>query len=89
MNTDPKYYNLNSRTQLEELGENHIGIVKMIKSRIIKKDALKIVESVRQIEKVDPKLKVTLVCTSNICSKSLALLADENIDVLQKPLAFS
>nr|WP_319397422.1 hypothetical protein [uncultured Carboxylicivirga sp.] len=89
MNTDPKHYHLNSRIQLEELGENHIGIVKMIKSRIIRKDALKIVESARQIEKVDPKLKVSLICTSNICSKSLVLLSDENIDVLQKPLAFS
>ena len=81
MNTDPKQYHLNSRTKLEELGSNHIGIVKMIKSRIIRKDAEKIVEAAKQIQSIDPKVKVSLVCTSNICSKSLALLTNENIDV--------
>jgi len=82
MNTDPKQYHLNSRTKLEELGNNHIGIVKLIKSRIIKKDAEKIVESAKQIQSIDPKVKVSLVCTSNICSKSIALLAEEDINVV-------
>ncbi len=82
MNTDPKQYHLNSRIKLEELGNNHIGIVKLIKSRIISKDAEKIVESAKQIKSMDPKVKVSLVCTSNICSKSIALLAEEDINVV-------
>ncbi|MCU4162862.1 hypothetical protein [Carboxylicivirga caseinilyticus] len=81
MNLDSKYYGLHTRIQLKELGNNHIGIVKLIKSRIIRKDAQKIIEIAKTIQQVEPKYKVSLICTSNICSKSLALLDEYNIDV--------
>ncbi|MDA3893971.1 MAG: hypothetical protein PF517_20115 [Salinivirgaceae bacterium] len=35
-------YGLNRRIILEQIGENHIAIIKRIKSRIIQKDAQKI-----------------------------------------------
>lgn len=75
-------YGLNSRVKLEQIAENHIAIVKRIKSRIIQKDALKIIEMVQLIHKTDPRIKVSLVCNNNICSKSLALLKENNIDVI-------
>lgn len=48
METNPNYYGLPSRVQLEKIGVNQLGIYKVIKSRIIQKDATKIVEIARQ-----------------------------------------
>lgn len=81
MITDPKYYTLNPRTKLEAVAEHEIAVVKRIKSRIIRQDALKIVAQVEQIKAVDPTLEVSLICTHNICSKSLQLLDEKGITV--------
>jgi len=78
---NPSAYNLPARVKLRTVGDNHIAIVKLIKSRIIQKDAAKIVEMSRQIQAVQPGMRVSLVCTSAICSKSLALLQREGISV--------
>ena len=66
------------------MSENHIGIVKLIKSRIIQKDAHKIIEITDVIRKTDSSIKVSLICNNNICSKSLALLKENNIEVILK-----
>ena len=81
METNPTYYNLSKRIQLQELGEYRIGIRKVIKSRIIHKDALKIIEIANQIRNIDADLNIILICTSNICSKSKTLLASEGIGI--------
>jgi len=81
MNLNPITYNLPSRTQLRAISTTEIAIVKLIKSRIIQKDAVKIVEMAKQIKSVDANLKVSLICTSNICSKSLRLLEKEDIGI--------
>jgi hypothetical protein len=81
MEKNSQQYGLPSRIQLEELGENRLGIRKVVKSRIIQKDAAKIVEIARKIKSVNPTLGVTLICTRNICSKSIALLESEGIEV--------
>lgn len=77
-----KKYNLHSRIQLELISDNHIAIVKRIKSRIIQKDAIKIIEQVNKIREKDNELKISLVCNDNICSKSLVLLKENNIEVV-------
>ncbi len=82
MNISPTYYGLNSRIKLEQIADQHIGIVKKIKSRIIKKDALMIIEMATIIKQKDPKLKVSLICNDNICSRSVKLLTDTNIDII-------
>jgi len=84
--TNASDYNLPSRVILRAIGENHIAIVKLIKSRIIQKDAAKIIEIARQLKSVDVGLKVSLVCSSAICSKSLALLKNEGIGVIIEEL---
>lgn len=81
METTPSYYGLSSKIQLKELDNNRIGIYKVIKSRIIQKDALKIIDIATQIKSVDPALEVTLICTRNICSKSIALLEREGVTI--------
>ena len=81
MEINPNYYDLPSRVQLEKLGVNQLGIRKVIKSRIIQKDAAKIIVIARQIKNVNPDLEVMLICTRNICSKSIALLENEGINI--------
>ncbi|NDP19738.1 MAG: hypothetical protein GZ091_01460 [Paludibacter sp.] len=82
METNPLHYGLPIRTQLEDLDDNQLGIRKVIKSRIIQKDAAKIVEIANQIKSINPDLKLMLICSRNICSKSLALLESESIGVM-------
>ena len=82
MDIDARAYGLSPKIRLRELGNNHIGIVKLIKSRIIQKDAAKVVEVATQIKLVNSGCKVSLVCSRNICSKSLALLGREGIDIV-------
>ena len=81
MELSPLFYELTSRTQLEELSPHHVAIVKRIKSRIIQKDAHKIVAMAEQIKAVDPSLTVSLSCNDNICSKSLELLRNNGVEV--------
>lgn len=81
MTTNPTHYGLPARMQLEMLGENRLAIRKVIKSRIIRKDAEKIVQMARQIKSVNPAVGITLLCSRNICSKSLTLLRDEQIEI--------
>ena len=86
MEIDSTIYNLPARTKLRAIGKNHIGIVKLIKSRIIQKDAFKIVEMSIHIKEIEPNVKVSLICTSNICSKSIILLQKENISIIIEEL---
>ena len=81
METTPNYYGLSLKIQLKELDNNRVGIYKVIKSRIIQKDALKIAAIAAQIKSVDPALEVTLICNRNICSKSIALLEREGVTI--------
>ena len=75
-------YGISKRIQLELLDENHLGIVKLIKSRIIKKDAVKIIEIAGLIRKTAPDIALSLLCNDNICSKSVALLKEHNIGIV-------
>lgn len=84
MNLINSKFGLSSRVKIEEINENHIGIIKLIKSRIIQKDALKIIEQVNTIRKYDSSIKVSLICNNNICSKSIALLNKNNIELIIK-----
>ena len=81
MEANPLHYNISPRVQLDILGNNELGIRKVIKSRIIQKDAIKIIDIANKIKSVNPNLELTLICTPNICSKSLNLLQKEGISV--------
>ena len=79
MNNLASSYGLNSRVILEQIADNHLGIIKRIKSRIIQKDAHKIIEIADVIRKTDSSLIVSLICNNNICSKSTALLKENKL----------
>ena len=78
---DPTTFGLSSRTDLQQVNDETIAIIKKIKSRIIRKDAEKIVAMAEKIQEQKPEEKVILVCTSNICSRSKALLKEKNIEI--------
>lgn len=83
---ESKNYGLKASVVLRELPQGEIAIVKKIKSRIIRKDALKISEMADQIRLHQPNATVVLICTRNICSKSLVHLEDSNIAVVYEDL---
>jgi hypothetical protein len=82
METNPLYYGLPARVRLDKIADNQLAIRKVIKSRLIRKDAEKIVAMANQIRSISPKLEIALICTRNICSKSIALLNSNNINTV-------
>jgi len=81
METLNSKFGINSRVKLEIIGHNSIGIIKRIKSRIIQKDALKIIEIANMIREKNPEMNIRLICNDNICSKSIALLKENELEV--------
>lgn len=82
MEISPIEYGLSSRVKLRQISEKHIGIVKQVKSRIIQKDAYKIIEIAEAIRNKYPQLRISLICYNNICSKSVKLLNEHIIEIL-------
>ncbi|MCP4136533.1 MAG: hypothetical protein GY754_36525 [bacterium] len=82
---DPKEFGLPSRTMIVSLGKNHIGIVKDRKSRIIMKDGEKLLELAEQIRSSNPGLKVSILTTAPVCSKTTAFLKEQGIAVKDLP----
>lgn len=78
---DPTLYGLNKRTQLKSVGPKQVAIVMDRKSRIIMKDGKNIAEKVAQIKSVDDALTVSLLTSAPVCSKTIAFLAEEGIEV--------
>jgi len=81
MEINPAFYGLSRGVRLKKSGNNSIGIYKVIKSRIIQKDAIKITEIASKIRMKEPNLKIELICTPNICSKSIQILEKEGIEI--------
>jgi len=82
MESSAEHYGLNKRSVLKIIGSGHIAIVKKIKSRILRKDAEKIIDMAKKIQEKEPNAKVSLICYDNICSKSILLLQEAKIDII-------
>ncbi len=83
LQTDPKTYGLPQRTQLQLLSENHLAIVKKRKSRIIMKDGRELLSIKQLIQKKSADMKVSLIVSGPVCSKTKALFKEEGLDVIQ------
>lgn len=77
-----KDFGVNNRQRIRKITENHIAIEKKRKSRIIMKDALKIIALAEEIKKSKPNLKISLISTENICSKSIKALKEAGLDII-------
>lgn len=84
---NPLDYNLGSRVKLIEISENHIGILKQRKSRIIMKDGRQIVEIANHILSTNPKIDISLIISGPICSKTKKHLSDSNVGIIVQSLS--
>ena len=78
---DPKIIGAPSRSVIGQDSNNHIYIIKNIKSRIIMKDGYKIVETVKQI-KNKTNSSVSLATTAPVCSKTTRFLNENDIKII-------
>ena len=70
-----------TRSVIGQDNNNHLYIIKNIKSRIIMKDGHKIVEVVKQI-KNKTNSSVSLATTAPVCSKTTRFLHENDIKII-------
>jgi len=79
---DPKLYGIHPRTVLVKTATAEFVLVVNRKSRIIMKDAKRILEKVGAIKEHNPDAKVSLETTAPVCSKSIQFLNDIGVAVV-------
>jgi|GEM_PF-275585 len=82
--TDPKTYGLSTRVTLCAIDEAHLVIVMDRKSRIIMADGRKIMKKVEAIQSTCPDVRVSLMTSAPLCSKTLAYLQENLVAVLKR-----
>ena len=70
-----------TRSLIGKDSNNHLYIIKNIKSRIIMNDGYKIVETVKQI-KNKTSSSVSLATTAPVCSKTIKFLNENDIKII-------
>ena len=70
-----------TRSVIGKDSNNHLYIIKNIKSRIIMKDGHKIVETAKQI-KNKTSSRVSLATTAPVCSKTIKFLKENDIRII-------
>ena len=78
---NPKSVGAPARSVIGEDSNNHLYIVKNIKSRIIMKDGYKIAETAKQI-KNKTNSRVSLATTAPVCSKTTRFLNENDIKIV-------
>lgn len=79
---NPEDFGLSSRTEIVEISENIVAIVKKRKSRIIMKDGEKIFQDVKSIQNKFPDIQVNLIISGAICSKTVEFLNSFGVDIM-------
>ena len=77
---DPKLYNLHPRITLRKTKKD-VFIVMDRKSRIIMKDACRILEIVKKIRGFETGKKVSILSNAPVCSKTQKFLTENNIAI--------
>ena len=78
---DPKRYNLSSRLNLQQNKLNEIFIIIDRKSRVVMKDAHRILETVNRIQSIEKDRYVSVLTSAPVCSKTRTFLSDNAISV--------
>lgn len=82
---DPRYFGLPPRTVVVQKGPDTIAIVMQRKSRIIMADGRNILAKAGKIRQLRPEVRVQLITTAPVCSKTRHFLTGEGIHVIGKP----
>lgn len=80
---DPKQFGLAPRTKLYQKDTNIFIISIDRKSRIIMKDATAILEKALKIKRVLESAVVYLETSAPVCSKSVAFLNEQGIEIIE------
>jgi len=78
---DPKRYNLSSRLNLQQNKLNELFIIIDRKSRVVMKDAHRILETVNRIQSIEKDRRVSVLTSAPVCSKTQTFLSDNSISV--------
>ena len=78
---DPKRYNLSSRLNLQQNKLNELFIIIDRKSRVVMKDAQRILETVNRIQSIEKDRHVSVLTSAPVCSKTQTFLSDNSISV--------
>ena len=78
---DPKRYNLSPRLNLQQNELNELFITIDRKSRVVMKDAHKILEMVNRIHSIEKDRHVSVLTSAPVCSKTRIFLSDNSISV--------
>ena len=78
---DPKRYNLSSRLNLQQNKLNELFIIIDRKSRVVMKDAHRILETVNRIQSIEKDRHVSVLTSAPVCSKTQTFLSNNSISV--------
>ena len=78
---DPKRYNLSSRLNLQQNKLNELFIIIDRKSRVVMKDAHRILETVNRIQSIEKDKNISVLTSAPVCSKTRTFLSDNSISV--------
>ena len=78
---DPKRYNLSLRLNLQQNKLNELFIIIDRKSRVVMKDAHRILEMVNRIQSIEKDRYVSVLTSAPVCSKTRIFLSDNSISV--------
>ena len=78
---DPRRYNLSPRLNLQQNKFNELFIIIDRKSRVVMKDAHRILEMVNRIQSIEKDRYVSVLTSAPVCSKTQTFLSDNSISV--------
>ena len=78
---DPRRYNLSPRLNLQQNKLNELFIIIDRKSRVVMKDAHRILEMVNRIQSIEKDRYVSVLTSAPVCSKTRIFLSDNCISV--------
>ena len=78
---DPRRYNLSPRLNLQQNKLNELFIIIDRKSRVVMKDAHRILETVNRIQSIEKDRHVSVLTSAPVCSKTQTFLSDNSISV--------
>lgn len=83
-NIDPGIFGLSNKVKLTEIDKNNIAIIKKRKSRIIMTDGNNILKQANKIKEKQPGLKISLIISGPICSKTVNFLKTNDINIINQ-----
>ena len=76
---DPKRYNLSPRLNLQQNELNEFFLIIDRKSRVVMKDAYRILEIVNKVQSIEKDKNISVLTSAPVCSKTRTFLSSYSI----------